>query len=108
MIKMQALKTFRGRHGEGVDGLVRRNRPFIVADPRRADDLVRAGMAVIDAITARVDEVQPIGPGPETDPVPAAPSADVEQASRGKRRRERGARQTETSGEPGQFSGFEE
>ena len=45
-VKMKALKTFRGRPGEGKDRLVQADSDFTVNDQQRADDLERRGLAV--------------------------------------------------------------
>lgn len=45
-VRMRALKTFKGRPGEGDNGRVRAGREFDVADQRRADSLERIGNAV--------------------------------------------------------------
>ncbi|MGO1079948.1 hypothetical protein [Inquilinus sp. CA228] len=71
MIRMKALRQFRGRPSEGRNGLVKPGREFTVADQRRADDLERVGLAV----PAQHSLALPAGAPAQA--VPATPGGDA-------------------------------
>jgi hypothetical protein len=70
MIRMKALRQFRGRPSEGRNGLVKPGREFSVADQRRADDLERSGLAVPAQL------VLPVAAGAPA-PAPASTGAET-------------------------------